>query len=288
MKNLSSRVSGTLLLTAASVLGMASIACAETTRHEVVNGEARIEVLAEGSGPLIVLLPSAFRGAEDFDPIVPGLALAGFRVLRPQPRGIGASTGPMTGISLKDFARDVAAVIAHERAGPAVVAGHAYGNWVARVTSIERPDLVRAVIVIAAAKKGPIPKELLESIDASSNASLSDAQRLVHLRRVFFAPASDAREYLKGWHPSARPAQRAASAASQPQSDWWHAGGRPMLDLQAEADPLMPRENSNDLRNEFGERVTVTVIPGASHALVPEQPAAVVKAIVDYVRALRP
>ena len=39
------------------------------------------------------------------------LAADGFRVLRPQPRGIGASAGPMKNLTLHDFAADVAAVI---------------------------------------------------------------------------------------------------------------------------------------------------------------------------------
>ena len=34
------------------------------------------------------------------------------------------------------------------------------------------------------------------------------------------------------------------------------------------------------------ERVTVKIIPNASHALIPEQPAAVVEAIADWVKAL--
>jgi pimeloyl-ACP methyl ester carboxylesterase len=46
-------------------------------------------VLAQGQGPLIVLLPSLGRGATDFDPIADRLADAAFRVLRPEPRGIG-------------------------------------------------------------------------------------------------------------------------------------------------------------------------------------------------------
>jgi pimeloyl-ACP methyl ester carboxylesterase len=40
------------------------------------------------------------------------------------------------------------------------------------------------------------------------------------------------------------------------------------------------------LRDEFGDRVTIAVIPNASHALIPEQPAAVVDAIVGWMRKL--
>ena len=80
-------------------------------------------------GPLIVLLPSRGRDSYDYDDVAEGLAHEGFRVLRPQPRGIGGSRGPMTGITLHDFANDIAAAIRHY-GGAAVIVGHAYGNWV--------------------------------------------------------------------------------------------------------------------------------------------------------------
>src|ERR1700680_378586 len=99
------------------------------SRFTVAHGDVRIEVIAQGSGPAIVILPSLGRGAEDYDVVAGLLAQGGFRVLRPQPRGIGASTGPMAGLTLHDFAIDIAAVIEHERKGPAVVVGHAYGHF---------------------------------------------------------------------------------------------------------------------------------------------------------------
>ena len=72
----------------------------------LTRGDARLEVLAQGKGPTIVLLPSLGRGATDFDDIAGRLAGAGFRVLRPEPRGIGQSTGPWQGIKLEDLAAD--------------------------------------------------------------------------------------------------------------------------------------------------------------------------------------
>src|SRR4051794_18984594 len=120
-------------------------ASAAVTRHGVTRGDARLEVLAQGTGPLIVLLPSLGRGAEDFDLIAERLASADFRVLRPQPRSIGQSTGPWHGLNLHDLAADIAAVIEHENKGPAFVVGHAFGNRVARMFATDRPDLVRAV-----------------------------------------------------------------------------------------------------------------------------------------------
>jgi pimeloyl-ACP methyl ester carboxylesterase len=43
---------------------------------------------------------------------------------------------------------------------------------------------------------------------------------------------------------------------------------------------------TNEMREEFGERVSVVVIPNASHALLPEQPDAVVDAILGWIGKL--
>jgi pimeloyl-ACP methyl ester carboxylesterase len=44
----------------------------------------------------------------------------------------------------------------------------------------------------------------------------------------------------------------------------------------------------NEIREEFGDRATIVVIPSASHALIPEQPAAVIESIVAWIRKLTP
>ena len=108
---------------------------------------------------------------------------------------------------------------------------------------------------------------------------------LAYMREIFFAPGSDAKVWLKGWWPEASEAQRVA-AANVKQSDWWAAGNVPLLDLQAGMDPFKPAGTQNELKDEFPSRVTVVVIPNASHALLPEQPAAVTEAIAAWARRL--
>ena len=273
------------------VMGNAS-ARAERIREIIAYDDVRIDVIAEGSGPLIVLLPGRGRGSEDFDEVAAGLAKAGFRVLRPQPRGAGQSKGPMQGLTLHDFARDNAEVIRHEGGGPAVMVGHAFGSWVARMTAADYPHLVRGLVIAAAAAKAypagfPGAKELSEAVRKSGDPRLSDAERLTYLRANFFAPGSDARVWLKGSYPEVDEAQYAAGRATK-QSEWWGGGTAPLLDLQGELDPFKPRAMANEFTDEFGERATIVVIPNASHALIPEQPTAVVDAIVAWIGRLPP
>jgi pimeloyl-ACP methyl ester carboxylesterase len=258
----------------------------QRTRHLVATRDATIDVIAEGSGPLLVLLPSSSRDSEDFDHIAASLAVEGFRVLRPQPRGMLGSVGKLDGLTLHDYARDVAAVIEHEGVGQAVVIGHAFGQWVARTVASDHPHLVRGVVLAAAAAKGIRP-ELRAELAKCVDSSLPKAERIAALQIAFFAPGHrPTLDWLTGWHLAASHSQHAASAATD-QAEWWSGGTAPILDLQGENDPWRPRATAHDFRNELGaDRVTEVVIPDCSHAMMPEQPQAVVAAIAAWVRKL--
>jgi len=118
-----------LPLVAVLAAGVGDVATAAERRTELVRyADVQVEVVAEGNGPAVVLLPSLARDSDDYDQVAEGLAAAGFHVLRPKPRGIGRSTGPMTNITLHDLARDIAEVVEKMGNGRAVIVGHAYGK----------------------------------------------------------------------------------------------------------------------------------------------------------------
>jgi pimeloyl-ACP methyl ester carboxylesterase len=260
-------------------------------RRVVERGPARIEVLAQGSGPAVVLLPSLGRGAEDFDGIAPRLAAAGFRVIRPEPRGIGRSTGPTEGLTLYDLAADAAAAIEGVEGPaprPAVVAGHAFGNWVARALSATRPELVRAVVLLAASVGTEIDPDIRRSIDGSFDPSLPEEERLRHLQRGYFAPGNDARVWLPGWHPAVARMQRAATAATRDRT-WQRVADRvPVLYVVAAEDAIAPPPTLERLQQELGQCVSLESVPRAGHALLPEQPEATAEAIIRFARGLPP
>ncbi len=273
------------LLAASSVVAPAEAAGGEPTRALVrAPGGTTIETITQGSGPCVVLLPSRGRAAADFDGLAADIAASGFRVIRPEPRGVGRSTGTTEDLTLHDLGRDVEAVIEAAQAGPAVIVGHAFGNFVARTVAVDRPDLVRGVVVAAAAGKA-YPEALARAVTKSSDLSLPDAERLGYLQSTFFAPGHDPAVWLGGWYPAVDHYQRAATLRTK-QSDWWSAGHAPLLEIQAADDPFKTPAQRGELTDEFGGRVSVVVIAGASHALVPEQPKAVADAVVAWMRAL--
>ena len=262
---------------------------ADTTRRtEMVSaGPTTIEVIIEGHGPALVMLPSLGRdGYEDFDAVAAMLASGGLTVLRPQPRGIGRSTGPMEGASLHDLAADIAAVIRAEGGGRAVILGHAFGHFVARMTAVDFPPLVRGVVLAAAAARQYAP-EIAATPRRAGDLGAPAADRLAALRRGFFAPGHDPAAWLHGWHPATQRMQiDCREKQGVQQSDWWHAGTAPMLELIPALDPFKPPAKWDELRTEFGDRVQATVIENASHALFPEQPRAVADAVLTWLRRL--
>ena len=249
---------------------------------EVVREDGtRLQTYVDGVGPTFVVIPSYGRGSgHDFDDLTARVVEAGWTVLRPQPRGVAGSVGPMTGLTLHDLADDVAASIRAHGTPPAVVLGHAYGNMLARLLATDHPDLVCG-LVLAAPTTDDFSDELAAQPFIAGDTARPDAERLAALRRVFFAPGHDPRPWLDGWYPETL-AMQGAAVAAVPIASYWAGGAVPVLELIAADDPFMPPGRRHDFRNRFGERVTSVVVPDASHALFGEQPEAVAAAILPW------
>lgn len=244
-----------------------------------------VDAPAGGAGPAIVLLPSSQRDSLDFDAVARQLALHGHRVLRPQPRGMGRTTLALTPLTLHILAQDVIDTVNALGGGRAVLAGHAFGHFIARVADLDHPEGVRGVVVAGAAAR-VFPPGMAESLDIASDARQPDALRIAHLQRAFFAPGNDPTAWLEGWHPGLRAIYRAAGTVP-PKDRWWTVAHAPLLDLQGAQDPWRPRESRTELQDLLGaQQVTVQLIEQASHALVVEQPAAVAGAIARWVAGL--
>lgn len=266
--------------------GCVSPSLPQRTRELLTDGPVQIDVIVEGKGPAIVLLPSSQRDSEDFDDLASRLAVQGFRVLRPQPRGMGHSRGPMENLSLHALARDVAFTVERLGGGRAVLVGHAYGHFVARVADMNHPGLVRGVVVLGGAAK-TFPAGMVEALAVAANPQRPRDERLKALQLSMFAPGNDPSSWLEGWHPEVTKFYRVAGQ-HPPKDVWWPVSNSPILDLQGAQDPWRPESTRNELKDQLGNKVTVRVIPRAGHAMVPEQPEAITQAIVDWIRPLAP
>ncbi|MCO6188421.1 alpha/beta fold hydrolase [Rhizobium sp. L1K21] len=252
------------------------------TETIILNDNVRLVCYSGGHGPLVVVLPSIGRGVNELCPFAEALVGGGMRVILPEPRGIAGSLGP-SDFTLYDLADDIAAVIDVAGGTPAIIAGHAFGNWVARMTATRHPQKVCGIVLLAAAARN-WPRSIASDIELCSNYQHSREERLAALQRVFFAGGNDPQAWLDGWHGDLLARQRDA-AAKVAQSVWWTSGIAPILDLQAAEDPLRPQETADELFLELPDRVTVKRIPGASHALPFERPKEAARAVLDWLSA---
>jgi pimeloyl-ACP methyl ester carboxylesterase len=240
-----------------------------------------IEALSRGHGKLIVAIPSLGRGGDDFADLGNRLAAAGYRLEAVNPRGVGASHVRADNVTLNDLADDVAAVIDSESGRPAAIIGHAFGNRVARLLAVRRPDLAPAIILLAAGGTVPPSPATTASLQRSFDTTLPPEQHLEAVRRAFFASGNSPVPWNGGWY-SAVAAMQGSAGKTVPAARWWAGGTARILVVQGREDAVAPPANGELLKKAYPGRVTLVELNGAGHALLPEQPDAVAAAILKF------
>ncbi|MEV7320133.1 alpha/beta hydrolase [Streptomyces sp. NPDC093970] len=110
------------------------------------SSDGDLAYLDTGSGDPVVLLHSGYVDHRFWAGQIPALA-AGYRVIAPDVRGHGASANASKPFRWAD---DLAALLRHLDAGPAVLVGVSMGGVIATDTVLEHPGLVRAVVTCGA------------------------------------------------------------------------------------------------------------------------------------------
>jgi pimeloyl-ACP methyl ester carboxylesterase len=278
------KVAGLLLVAPIYYAPEAALAQVTSARREVVHaGPATLQVTVSGRGEPIVFIPSRGRSIGDFDNLSKRLVESGYRVILPQPRGIGGSTGPLEDITYHDLASDVAATIQSLVGSAATVIGHDFGGRIARTLASDHPRLVKQLLLLGVAGMVPRPPEIERLTKRFWETALSREDRLATISQMFFAKGNDARVWEEGWYFDVARAQRASDART-PLKEWWAGGSAPILILEGAEDIIAVPENGKRLAAEFPDRVTLVEISKAAHALLPEQPEQVAKAVLAYLR----
>ncbi len=193
----------------------------------------------------------------------------------------------MEGLSLHDYAADVAGVIDHLGVAPAYVLGHAYGNRIARTVAADRPDLVRGVILVAAGGKVQPAVEAQKALATLFTPTATEDELLDAMRWMVGDPDNAAtvwQRFKDDRAPGAAAGQMSA-AMSTPLEDWWAPPGDvPYLVIQGTKDQSAPVANGHLLKEELGDRVTLVDIADAGHLQPLEAPGPVAEAIIAFVR----
>ena len=174
---------------------------------DVANG--RLAAQDEGEGPPILLVHSAIVNRRSWNPIVPKLVEAGYRVLRFDMRGFGDS---MPDVAEYQPHADIVAVLDHFGVGQVALGGNSMGGAFALDALLDSPDRFVAYLWIGAGIRGfdkpadPAEQELFQAESDAEDAGDWD-----------LAAELDTRIWVDGWRngvnePATRvePAVRAA------------------------------------------------------------------------------
>jgi pimeloyl-ACP methyl ester carboxylesterase len=251
--------------------------------------DANIEYFTQGHGAPIVLLPFGGLTVGYMEALSNDLAEAGYQVVRVNFRGSGKSTGGAKGVTLHTFAADVAGVIQTLKLGRVHIAGHAFGNRVARMLAADRPELVHSVILLAAGGKAPPTTHGEEALKTIFNPASTDAQLLNDVKYMVGDPANIpmAWEAIKPCRAPASAEIQRIAMADTPLKEWWAPpGASKYLVVQGSDDQIAPPANGELLKQELGARVTLVSLPGAGHLFIVTEHKKAATAVVTFLRNL--
>jgi pimeloyl-ACP methyl ester carboxylesterase len=114
---------------------------------EVLTNDIRMQVLEEGSGPLVVLCHGFPELGYSWRHQIDAIAAAGYRVVAPDQRGYGGTERPSDpcAYTLCHLAGDIVGLVRALGERQAALIGHDWGAAVAWTSALLRPDIFRAV-----------------------------------------------------------------------------------------------------------------------------------------------
>jgi 3-oxoadipate enol-lactonase len=129
---------------------------------------ARLYVETTGAGEPLVLVHNGIGDLRTWDDQVEPFA-AHYRVIRYDMRGWGRSICPKGAFS---HSRDLAAIMEALDTTPAIVIGSSFGGRIALDLALERPDTVRALVLVSSALGGYRMSEALDAFEAEIEAAM--------------------------------------------------------------------------------------------------------------------
>jgi pimeloyl-ACP methyl ester carboxylesterase len=101
-----------------------------------------------GTGPLVVCVPSLGDVRAEYRFLSPRLVEAGYQVAVMDVRGHGETSTGWDDYSVTGIGADILALIRELDAGPAMIIGTSMGGGAAVWAAVESPDLVRGLILV--------------------------------------------------------------------------------------------------------------------------------------------
>lgn len=262
-------------------------------------GRARVHAVVRGEGPAVLFLHGASASSRDFQVAVAPRLKEGFRLVLLDRPGLGYSSRPKGAERLETQAALAAAALERLEAGPAIVVAHSFGAAVALRLALDRPELVRGLVLIAPASHPyPGPNAWHARLAARPLAGRLFCRFAVPLFGPLAAPAAVAATFRPARPPKGYIAKSGLNLLFRPGS--FRANARDIvasraefaeqaprygeiqaycLILTADEDTVTsPRRHARALYAEL-PRAELIVLPGAGHAPHQVRPETVVAAV---------
>ena len=262
----------------------------EASVVRTARGEVAVHrVRADGSGARghVLMVPGWTGSKEDFTPMLPLLADAGFDATAYDQRGQYETVADEADdFSLAGLATDAAALAAEVSSGPSHLLGHSFGGLVAQEAAVNSPSAWRSVSLLCTGPGalGSSPTRPLDAmLGAIGQVPLADihaARKLdvglppeiaAFLARRF---AANAETSLKAMTQLLIDAPDIVDAAAFTRLPFWVARGAD--------DDAWPYDQQAEMAQRLGTEIHV--IEGAGHSPAVETPDALVRAWLPFLR----
>ncbi|MGI5458528.1 alpha/beta fold hydrolase [Streptomyces sp. CA-249302] len=272
--------------------------------YSLINGNRLFHTdegpVGDGAGETLLLVHGGTCDSHDWSAQIGAFATR-HRVLAPDLRGHGHSTGLTGGMRPRDFATDLAELLDGIDPGPVVVVGHSMGALVASVLAVEHPSLVRAVVAVdpgygfeaefvpqlAAAFRVPDPvataAAVLGGLENPATAGAEDALRVWHRRRVLGMDPMTVRDVFHGMFD-----ETAAPLTARPGVESYLARRAcPVLSVSAAAS-LKAKGVDADWEESLSRHPysASVVLDGVGHWLFQERPAEFNALVLSWIEGL--
>lgn len=297
-----------MLIALAASLALAGAAHAAPQDRYARNGAVKIHYVADGSGPLVVLLHGFPDYSATWKPLTAALNRAGYRTAAVDLRGYNLSDKPegVAAYAMPNLIGDVAAVIAAEGGKDAIVVGHDWGAAIAWQVAMNRPELVRRLVIMSVPHPAGFAREMATNRDQQANSQYA---------RNFQQPGFEKNltaEGLAGWVKD--PAEKAAYVEALKRSDfaamlnYYRAnyprgtGGEtaapptmatdkpvkaPTLVIHGMKDTALNAAGHSGTWDHVQADTTLVLIPDAAHFVQHDASALVNRTVVDWLKARR-
>jgi pimeloyl-ACP methyl ester carboxylesterase len=221
-----------------------------------------------GSGDPLVLMHGGLVDARSFEPHLGALAER-FRVYTPERRGHGHTPDVPGPITYQLMAEDTIAFLEAVVGEPAHLVGHSDGAFVAMLAGMQRPELVKRLVLISGGfnKKGEAMPDMEWDVDALEQ----------FLGSAYGEVTPDGKEHFRV--VAAKIGEMAAVEPNLQASELAKVKARTLVMFSD--DDLMTPTHAVEMYEAL-PNAELAIVPGTSHFLMQEKPQLVNRLVLDF------